>query len=42
MPKDFSKDHILIVSIPKYDWSRIADEKKNKEKKEIAPIIEVD
>ena len=38
--KEFIKNHIVFVSVPKYDWSKIAKEKENK--KEISPIIEVD
>jgi len=29
MQKEFIKDHILVVSIPKYDWNKIAEDKKN-------------
>ena len=30
------KNHIIFVSIPKYDWNKIAEDKeKNKEKKEV-------
>jgi hypothetical protein len=25
--KDFIKDHIIFVSIPKYDWNKIAEDK---------------
>jgi hypothetical protein len=28
--KDFKKDHIIFGTIPKYDWSKIAEEKEKK------------
>lgn len=30
MEKEFIKNHILVVSIPKYDWNKIAEEKEKK------------
>jgi hypothetical protein len=33
MDEKFIKDHIFVVSVPKYDWEKIAKEREERENK---------
>jgi len=33
MDEKFTKDHIFVVSVPTYDWAKIAKEKEEQKRK---------